>query len=55
MSSESLTILKMEAVSLLKKLIATPSFSREEEKTRDILIDFFLSKGITAFTHLNNV
>ena len=55
MSSESLTILQEDAVALLKKLIAAPSFSREEEKTRDILNNFLLSKGITTFTHLNNV
>ena len=55
MNSESLTILQQDAIGLLKKLIATPSFSREEEKTRDILKEFFSSKGVKASTHLNNI
>src|SRR5215207_9371236 len=39
----------------LKTLIATPSFSREEDKTAD-LIEFFLqSKGISTNRHLNNI
>ncbi len=35
--------LKREAIDLLKKLIKTPSFSKEEDKTAD-LIELFLKK-----------
>jgi hypothetical protein len=35
--SNDLNILQNEAVELLKKLIATPSFSREEDSTSAIL------------------
>jgi acetylornithine deacetylase len=53
--SEELTILKTEAVSLLKKLISTPSFSREEVETASVLESFFAEKGIPAKRYLNNV
>lgn len=43
------------AVALLKKLIAIPSFSREESKTADALMEFFQRYGISANRHLNNV
>jgi acetylornithine deacetylase len=43
------------AVSLLKQLIATPSFSREEDKTADILEAFFIAEGITLTRKKNNV
>ena len=42
-------------VELLKKLIATPSFSKEEDKTADIIEQFFASKNIPATRLLNNV
>jgi acetylornithine deacetylase len=53
--SEELTILHTEAVSLLKKLISTPSFSREEAETASVLETFFAEKGIPAKRYLNNV
>lgn len=40
---------------LLKKLIATPSFSKEEDKTADILLQFFEDQGITTKRHKNNI
>ncbi|MEO6000805.1 MAG: M20 family metallo-hydrolase [Chitinophagaceae bacterium] len=43
------------AVELLKELIATPSFSREEDKTAIILEEFFKKNNISAKRHLNNV
>jgi hypothetical protein len=43
--NESLTILQDQAIGLLKKLIATPSFSKEENDTAVILENF--SKNIT--------
>ena len=53
--NESLDILQNEAVELLKKLIATPSFSREEDSTSAILEKFFLEKNIPVKKHLYNV
>lgn len=55
MSKEQLSILSQEAITLLKQLIATPSFSREEDKTALLLETFLQSKGITTNRHLNNV
>lgn len=47
--------LTQEAIGLLKQLIATPSLSKEEEKTADLIEQFLQSKGVTAFRFLNNV
>ena len=44
-----------DAVELLKKLIATPSFSKEEDKTADIIEQFFSEKNIPSNRLLNNV
>ncbi len=43
------------AMGLLQKLIATPSFSKEEDNTADIIENFLQSKGVTAYRYLNNV
>lgn len=43
------------AVSLLKKLIATPSFSKEEDKTAYLIEEFLQSKNVSAERFLNNV
>ena len=43
------------AVKLLKELIATPSFSKEEEETAAILSDFFVQNGIKIHTKGNNI
>lgn len=44
-----------EALSLLKNLIATPSFSREEDKTAALLEVFFETRGIPTERKGNNV
>lgn len=44
-----------QAIELLKKLIATPSFSREEDKTADILESFLLDHHIQAKRKDNNI
>jgi acetylornithine deacetylase len=44
-----------DAVNLLKQLIATPSFSKEEDKTADILEQFLQQKNIQANRYINNV
>ncbi len=48
-------ILYNDAVELLKQLIATPSFSKEEDRTAGILEQFFAAKNIKANRLLNNV
>ncbi len=44
-----------DALELLKKLIATPSFSREEQATALLLQSFLSSRSIPAHRHLNNI
>lgn len=48
-------ILYKEAVALLKQLISTPSFSKEEQGTAQLLQRALQSKGITAHRLMNNV
>lgn len=47
--------LYQDAVDLLRQLIATPSFSKEEDKTATLLETFLQSKGVGTHRHLNNV
>ncbi|WP_245189341.1 M20 family metallo-hydrolase [Lunatimonas salinarum] len=47
--------LKAEAIALLKKLIETPSFSREEAKTADLITDYLKNKQIPWHRLENNV
>lgn len=47
--------LAADAIGLLKKLIATPSFSKEEEETAEIIESFLESKGIVTYSYLNNI
>lgn len=53
--NESVTILQTEAIALLKQLIATPSFSKEEDNTADILEQFLERKKVKTRVHLNNI
>lgn len=48
-------ILHNEAIDLLKKLIAAPSFSKEENNTASIILEFLLSKQVRIERYLNNV
>ena len=47
--------LQNEAKDLLKKLIYTHSFSKEEHETANILEEYLRSKGIEANRYMNNV
>ncbi|MFD0751318.1 M20 family metallo-hydrolase [Mucilaginibacter calamicampi] len=47
--------LYQQAVELLQKLIATQSFSRQEEGTANIIENFLKEKGITPNRKLNNI
>ncbi len=53
--SNDINILHPQAVSLLKELIATPSFSKEEEQTAGIIGIFFAVRDIAATRVGNNV
>ncbi|MFM2364287.1 MAG: hypothetical protein RLZZ316_3189 [Bacteroidota bacterium] len=53
--SDQLHILQQDAIGLLKKLIATPSFSKEEDNTAALLEDFLERRGITTHVFLKNV
>ena len=44
-----------DAVLLLKKMIATPSFSKEEKNTAEILSRFFDSRGVVYKNTVNNI
>ncbi len=44
-----------DAIQLLKKLIATPSFSREEAETADLIEAFFREHGISSQRQGNNI
>ena len=43
------------AIDLLKQLISIPSFSREEDKTAELLISFFQQQGIATNRKGNNI
>ncbi|HET6253531.1 MAG TPA: M20 family metallo-hydrolase [Puia sp.] len=45
----------IEAIGLLKELIAIPSFSKEEEKTGDLIEEYLRRKGVTVQRLLNNI
>ena len=53
--NSDLNILQRDAIGLLKELIATPSFSKEEEKTAGIIAKFFAEKDIAATWVGNNI
>lgn len=53
--SNKFSILQTYAIELLKQLIATPSFSKEEDKTAAIIKNFLESKNIPAEQYLNNI
>ena len=44
-----------QALYLLKKMISTPSFSREEKEVADLIEQFLQQQGIETFRLLNNV
>ncbi len=53
--SEDLNTLQQDAIDLLKKLIATPSFSKEEDKTATIIKAYLQSKNVLTEKLLNNI
>lgn len=55
MNMQTIDELYSEALQLLKQLIATPSYSKEEQGTAMLLQKFFQAKGIVAHRLMNNV
>ncbi|RYF94357.1 MAG: M20/M25/M40 family metallo-hydrolase, partial [Chitinophagaceae bacterium] len=55
MPHDRIDILQADAVSLLKELIGTPSFSKEEGITAGILCRFLGERGIVHYRNLHNV
>ncbi len=55
MNNKDLNILQSEAIDLLKKLIATPSFSKEENNTASVIEEFLQSKDVSTERFLNNI
>lgn len=55
MSNDNLHILKQSAIELLKQLITIPSFSKEEDKTAEIICTYLKQYGIEARRVKNNV
>ena len=55
MSKDNIQLLTAGAIALLKDLIATPSFSKEEDKTADIISSWLASRNIPASRLQNNI
>jgi len=55
MIDNQIEILQKDAISLLAKLISTPSFSKEEDKTASIIVDFLVERGVEVQRIKNNI
>ncbi|WP_338410823.1 M20 family metallo-hydrolase [uncultured Flavobacterium sp.] len=55
LNNKSVNLLFEQAIVLLKKLIAIPSFSKEEDKTADCIQEFLEKRGIPTHRAMNNV
>jgi len=53
--NEDIKILQQDAIDLLKELIATPSFSKEEDQTAGIISRFLAKKGTKTSRVGNNI
>lgn len=53
--NNDLTILQNKSVELLKRLIATPSFSKQEDNSSALIRQFLEENGVTVQQHLYNV
>jgi acetylornithine deacetylase len=53
--NDEVLLLQKDVISLLKKLIAIPSFSKEESITADAIEIFLQSRSISIQRHLNNI
>ncbi len=53
--TKDVSILQADAIELLKQLIATPSFSKEEDNSSALIKTFLENHGISTSQHLYNV
>ncbi len=53
--SRDISILQNEAINLLKQLIATPSFSKQEDNSSAIIKDFLEKNNVKTEQHLYNI
>ena len=53
--SNDISILQQDAINLLKELVATPSFSKEEDRTAAIIARFLADRNIEASRVGNNI
>jgi acetylornithine deacetylase len=54
-NSTLISLLQQEAKQLLEKLITTPSFSKEEDKTADLIQDYLHQKKVKTERKKNNI
>ena len=54
-NSAQISLLQQEAKQLLEKLIATPSFSKEEDKTADLIQAYLHQKKVKTERKKNNI
>ncbi len=52
---KQINMLAQTAIALLKKLIATPSFSKEEDATAHVIADFLAHHGVKTSQKKNNI
>ena len=55
MPDTSIHTLQTAAITLLRELISIPSFSKEEDKTADLLENFLRAKGVAVERLQNNI
>ena len=55
MNEASIHNLQQEAIELLKQLIATPSFSKEEDRTALVIKDFLVLRKVGVHRLMNNI
>ena len=53
--TKDVSILQTDAIELLKQLIATPSFSKEEDNSSALIKTFLENHGVSASQHLYNI
>src|SRR4026207_2225443 len=53
--SKDISILQTGAIELLAQLIATPSFSTDEDQTAGIIKKFFAGRNVAVEQQLNNI
>jgi acetylornithine deacetylase len=54
-NNNTISVLQKDALDLLKTLIAIPSFSKEEDKTAQVLVQFFTDRNIATKKVKNNI